>query len=50
MILDHVWDSESESFTNIVDVHIKYLRDQVDRSFDKKLIKTVHGLGYKIEA
>lgn len=50
MILDHVWNSESESFTNIVDVHIKYLRDQVDRPFDKKLIKTVHGLGYKIEA
>lgn len=50
MILDHVWDSESESLTNIVDVHIKYLRDQVDRPFEKKLIKTVHGLGYKIEA
>lgn len=50
MILDHVWDSESESFANIVDVHIKYLRDQIDRPFNKKLIKTVHGLGYKIEA
>ena len=50
MIMDHVWDSESDSLTNIVDVHIKYLRDQIDRPFDKKLIKTVHGLGYKIEA
>lgn len=50
MILDHVWDSNSETLTNVVDVHIKYLRDQIDRSFDKKLIKTVHGLGYKIEA
>jgi len=49
MILDHVWDSSCESLTNVVDVHIKYLRDQIDRPFEKKLIKTVHGLGYKIE-
>lgn len=50
MILDHVWESENDSLTNIVDVHIKYLRDQIDKNFDKKLIKTVHGLGYKLEA
>lgn len=50
MILDHVWESNCESLTNVVDVHIKYLRDQIDRPFDKQLIKTVHGLGYKIEA
>lgn len=50
MILDHVWESNSETSTNVVDVHIKYLRDQIDRPFDKHLIKTVHGLGYKIEA
>jgi len=50
MILDNVWESDCDSLTNIVDVHIKYLRDQIDRSFKKKLIKTVHGLGYKLEA
>lgn len=50
MILDHVWASNNESLTNVVDVHIKYIRDQVDKPFEKKLIKTVHGLGYKIEA
>lgn len=49
MILDHVWDTGSESIANVVDVHIKYLRDQIDRPFSKKLIKTVSGLGYKIE-
>ena len=49
MILDHVWDSASESMHNIVDVHIKFLRDKIDRKFPKKLIKTVYGLGYKIE-
>lgn len=50
MILEHVWDSAYESATNAVDVHIKYLRDQIDKPFEKKLIKTVHGVGYKIEA
>lgn len=50
MILDHVWESTNESVTNVVDVHIKYLRDKIDKPYKKKLIKTVHGLGYKIEA
>ncbi|MCL5411657.1 MAG: response regulator transcription factor [Patescibacteria group bacterium] len=50
MILDHAWESTTESFYNTVDVHIKYLRDRIDRNFDKKLIKTVYGSGYKIEA
>ncbi|MDO8269423.1 MAG: response regulator transcription factor [Candidatus Levybacteria bacterium] len=50
MILDNVWDNDCDSLTNIVDVHINYLRDRIDKPYDKKLIKTVHGLGYKIEA
>lgn len=50
MIFDHVWDTSSEAATNVVDVHIKYLRDQIDRPFSKKLIKTISGMGYKIEA
>lgn len=49
MIMNHVWDSDNDSFTNMIDVHIKFLRDAVDRKFNKKLIKTVHGLGYKME-
>lgn len=50
MILEHVWDSGTDPITNTVDVHINYLRDKVDKPFGTKLIKTVHGLGYKIEA
>lgn len=49
MILNHVWTNVYESFTNTIDVHIKYLRDQVDKPFNKKLIKTVYGFGYKIQ-
>jgi two-component system copper resistance phosphate regulon response regulator CusR len=50
MILEHVWGGEDAIWTNAVDVHVKYLRDKVDRPFATKLIKTVHGVGYKIEA
>lgn len=49
-LLEHVWDSEVDSVANIVDVHIKYLRDRIDRTSQRKLIKTVYGLGYKLEA
>lgn len=49
MILDKVWGSDNDSMNNIVDVHIKYLRDAIDKPFEKKLIKTVHGVGYKLE-
>lgn len=50
MILEHVWDSDADPITNTVDVHINYLRDKIDKPFPTHLIKTVHGLGYKIEA
>lgn len=49
MILEHVWESSIDPVTNTVDVHIKSLRDEIDRPFGVSLIKTVHGLGYKIE-
>lgn len=49
MILDHVWEGGMEELSNTVDVHVKYLRDKIDKPFRKKLIRTVHGLGYKLE-
>lgn len=50
MIIDHVWDIDDQLWTNAIDVHIKYLRDKVDRPFNSNLIKTVHGVGYKIDS
>src|SRR6185503_14734649 len=46
MILDHVWESGTEGWNNTVDVHIKLLRDKVDRPFGRSLIKTAYGIGY----
>src|SRR5664279_5473566 len=49
MILDHVWEAGTEGWNNTVDVHIKYLRDKIDRPFKTQLIKTAYGVGYMID-
>ncbi len=49
MILEHAWESGSEGWNNTVDVHIKRLRDKVDKPFDKALIKTAYGIGYMVD-
>lgn len=49
-IVAHVWDYDADILLNTVEVYIKYLRAKVDEPFDKQLIKTVRGFGYKIEA
>ena len=49
MISEHVWDSNFESFSNVVDVHIAKLRNKIDKGFNIKLIHTKRGAGYVIE-
>ena len=49
MISEHVWDSNFESFSNVVDVHIAKLRNKIDKGFDIKLIHTKRGAGYVLE-
>ncbi len=44
MIAEHVWDYNYDSFTNVIDVYINYLRNKVDRGFSTKLIHTVLGV------
>jgi len=46
MISEHVWKENFDSFTNVIDVHIKFLRDKIDKDFSNKLIKTRRGVGY----
>jgi len=49
MLLENVWDYNFDPQTNVVDVHISRLRSKIDKGFDKELIKTVRGIGYKID-
>ena len=49
MIIQNVWGTDDGIWTNVVDVHIKNLRDKIDRPFNHPLLKTVYGVGYKLE-
>ncbi len=49
MIAEHVWDINFETFTNVIDVYINYLRNKIDRDHDEKLIHTVRGRGYVLK-
>lgn len=48
-ITNHVWSYDLEALSNVVEIYIHYLRDKIDRGFSRPLIKTVRGVGYKIE-
>ena len=49
MIAENVWDYTFDSFTNIIDVYVNYLRNKIDQKYDKKLIHTVRGSGYALK-
>ena len=49
MISEHVWNEDFDSFTNITDVYINYLRNKIDKGFDNPLIHTIRGVGYMLE-
>ena len=50
VLSNHAWRENEDPWANTIDVHIKYLRDKIDTPFDRPLIRTIHGLGYKLEA
>jgi DNA-binding response OmpR family regulator len=47
-ILDHIWGFDFDSFSNVVDVHVKNLRKKVEGK-NGKMIETIRGVGYKIK-
>ena len=47
-IVEHVWNFDFYSETNVVDVYIGYLRRKIDHGFDAPLIHTVRGVGYRL--
>lgn len=50
VIASQVWDMNFDSDTNVIDVAIRRLRSKIDDDFENKLIHTVRGMGYKLEA
>ena len=48
-IIEHVWDYDFDSGTNLVDVYVNYLRKKVDSGREPRLIHTVRGVGYVLK-
>src|SRR5467141_2631827 len=48
MIVEHVWDRDSDRLTNIGDVYIRHLRSKIDDKWPVKMIQTVRGIGYML--
>jgi two-component system OmpR family response regulator len=49
MIMEHVWNYNFDPHTNVVEARMSKLRDKVDKSFDKKIISTIRGVGYVLK-
>lgn len=49
LLLEHVWNAESDPFTNTVEAHILNLRRKISREDDRELIHNIPGRGYKID-
>ena len=49
-ILDNVWDSAYDGSDNIVEVYMRYLRKKIDMPFDLSTLRTLRGLGYRLDA
>ena len=50
LIASQVWDMNFDSDTNVIEVAMRRLRAKVDDAFEPKLIRTVRGMGYVLEA
>jgi len=48
MLVEHCWDLGTSPYFNVVDAHIKALRDKIDRPFGTQAIETIRGAGYRL--
>lgn len=49
-LLEHAWNYEYENRSNVVDVYVRYLRQKVDRPFNRESIETIRGAGYRLKS
>ena len=50
IIAQHVWGVNYDTFTNVIDVYVNYLRNKIDSGYQPKLIHSVRGVGYVLKA
>jgi len=49
MISEHVWNNDFDSFSNVINVYINYLRKKIDQGQDQPLIHSIRGVGYMLK-
>lgn len=49
MLSEHVWETNFDSFSNVIDVHIARLRQKIDEGSEQNLIQTLRGKGYMLQ-
>jgi two-component system copper resistance phosphate regulon response regulator CusR len=49
MILEKVWGPGFELLSNVIDVHVRALRQKIDEGFEPRLLHTVKGVGFVLE-
>jgi heavy metal response regulator len=49
LIAQHVWGVNFDTFTNVIDVYVNYLRKKIDADFEPKLLHTIRGAGYVLK-
>jgi len=49
-MIEHVWNYDFDTMTNIIDVYVNYLRKKIDSGREPKLIHTLRGVGYVLKA
>jgi len=47
MISEHVWDMNFDPQSNVIDSFVRFLRQKIDRGYERQFIHTVRGVGYK---
>jgi two-component system OmpR family response regulator/two-component system copper resistance phosphate regulon response regulator CusR len=48
MLCEHLWETDWEGETNVIEVHINRLRGKLDRGYSESVIQTVRGRGYAL--
>jgi two-component system, OmpR family, response regulator len=47
-LLEHGWDFAYDNRSNVIDVHVRRLRDKIDRPFKRRSVETIRGVGYRL--
>jgi two-component system OmpR family response regulator len=47
-LLEQAWSYDYENRSNVVEVYVRYLREKIDRPFERESIQTVRGVGYRL--